>query len=120
MAINFLNYNKNDIHSPWKHNSLTTQSESSTIHSTANQKVMSEAEAECRIAVFETWTQEILKKLCDMTSQLENNRKNSSSLPYQEKHLQLKVCRFHIKFGNSSHKCQQPCDFPRKITISKQ
>ena len=97
------------MHSPWKHNSLTTQLESSTINSTASQKVMSEAES--RIAVLETWTQEILKKLCDMSSQLKRNR--------QENHRQQKVCRFHIKFGNSSHKCQQPCDFPRKVTISK-
>ena len=105
------------MHSPWKHNSLTTQLESSTINSTASQKVMSEVES--RITVLETWTQEILKKLCDMTSQLENNRQNPSSLRNQENHRQQKVCRFHIKFGNSSHKCQQPCDFPRKVTISK-
>ena len=107
------------MHSPWKHNSLTTQPESSTINSTTSQKDISEAEAQSRIAVLETWTQEILKKLCDMSSELENNRKNPRSLRNQENHRQQRVCRFHIKFGNSSHKCQQLCDFPRKVTISK-
>ena len=47
---------------PWHQNSLSTQHESSTKNSTESQKVVSEAEAESRIAVLAAWMQQTLTK----------------------------------------------------------
>ena len=72
---------------------------------------------ESRVTALETSLQQVIQKLSDISIKLNyNERQSRSRQRSQSRPQQQKVCYYHIRYGNLSQKCRQPCDFNSKKT----